>query len=66
MTRKGNVLGIEQLVFDESKFEGQKICRLKERIMLLVVHKSIKEAIEEASLTGFMFVSDDEYCPSML
>ena len=28
LTRKGNVLGIEQLVFDESKFEGQKICAL--------------------------------------
>ena len=66
LSPKGNVVRIKKLVFDESKFEGHKIVRLKERIMLLVVHKSIKEAIEAASLTGLMFVSDDEYCPSML
>jgi hypothetical protein len=60
------VIDIESMCFDESKMEGYKIFRLNESIMHVVVHRSIKEAIEEAGLTGFMFVTDDEYEPGMI
>lgn len=63
---KGNVLNIEAMCLDEQKLEGHKVCRLEERVMHIVVHKSVKEAVEAADLTGFLFVSDDEYEPSMI
>ncbi len=66
LTSKGSIMGIMKMKFDESKMQGHKIFRLQERVMLVVVHKSIKEAVENAGLTGFMFVSDDEYEPSMI
>jgi len=66
LSRQGNVLEIEEMCFDESKLSGHKICRLQESIMHVVVHKSIKKAIENAELTGFMFLTDDEYEPGML
>ena len=65
-SRQGNILEIEEMVFDEDKLSGHKIFRLKESIMHIVVHKSIKEAIENAGLTGFMFLTDEEYEPGML
>lgn len=66
LSRQGNVLEIEEMCFDESKLLGHKIVRLQESVMHMVVHKSIKEAIESAGLTGFMFLTDDEYEPGML
>nr|QKW94282.1 hypothetical protein [Myxococcus xanthus] len=66
MSGRGNVLQIKEMCLDEDKLQGQKICRLREDIMLIVVHKSIKEAVEQAALTGFMFISDDEYEPGMI
>lgn len=66
LSERGNVLQIEQMCLDEEKLKGNKICRLKEDIMLTVVHKSIKEAVENAGLTGFLFVADDEYEPGMI
>ncbi|MEJ2612313.1 MAG: hypothetical protein P8179_20170, partial [Candidatus Thiodiazotropha sp.] len=60
------VIDIESMCFDESKMDGYKIFRLNESIMHIIVHRSIKEAVEEAGLTGFMFVTDDEYEPSMI
>jgi hypothetical protein len=60
------VIDIESMCFDESKMEGYKIFRLNESIMHIIVHRSIKEAVEEADLTGFMFVTDEEYEPSMI
>jgi hypothetical protein len=60
------VIDIESMCFDESKMQGHKIFRLQESIMHVVVHRSIKEAIEEDGLTGFMFVTDDEYEPGMI
>jgi len=65
-SRQGNILEIEEMVLDEDKLSGHKIFRLKESIMHIVVHKSIKEAIEKAGLTGFMFLTDEEYEPGML
>ena len=65
-SRQGNIVEIENMIFDENKLSGHKIFRLKESIMHIVVHKSIKEAIENAGLTGFMFLTDDEYEPGML
>ena len=65
-SRQGNILEIEEMVLDEDKLSGHKIFRLKESIMHIVVHKSIKEAIENAGLTGFMFLTDEEYEPGML
>jgi len=66
LSRQGNVLEIEAMCLDESKLSGHKVFRLQESIMHLVVHKSIKEAIERAGLTGVMFLTDDEYEPGML
>ena len=66
MNNQGNVLGIEEMALDEEKLKNHKICRLQEDIMLIVVHRSIKDAVEEAGMTGFMFVADDEYEPGMI
>ncbi len=60
------IIDIESMHFNENKMQGHKIFRLQESIMLVVVHRDIKEAIENAGLTGFMFVTDDEYDPSMI
>lgn len=60
------IIDIESMCFDENKMQGLKIFRLQESIMHIVVHRSIKEAIEAAGLTGFMFVTDDEYEPGMI
>lgn len=66
LSAQDNVIEIEAMCFDENKLRGHKIFRLQEHIMLLVVHRSIKEAIENAGLTGFMFLTDDEYEPGMI
>lgn len=66
LSRQGNVLDIEEMHLDEQKLEGYKICRLKEDTMLIIVHKSIKEAVDNAALTGFMFVTDEEFEPGMI
>jgi len=66
LSRKGNVLEIEKMVLDEEKMQGHNIFRLQESIMHIVVHKTIKEAIEAEKLTGFMFVPDEEFEPGML
>lgn len=66
LSRKGNIIAVRTMKFDENKMQGHKIFRLQERVMLIVVHRSIKEAVEIAGLTGFMFVTDDEYDPSMI
>ncbi|SHN23614.1 hypothetical protein SAMN05216179_2697 [Gracilibacillus kekensis] len=66
ISERGTVLDIEKMVFDEEKLEGYKLCRLQEDSMLVVVHRSIKEAIEKAGLTGFLFVTDDEFEPGMI
>lgn len=66
LSARGNVLQIEKMCLDEEKLKDHKICRLQEDIMLAVVHKSIKEAVEGAGLTGFLFVADDEYEPGMI
>lgn len=66
LSSQGNVLSIEKMRFDDSKLDGHKIFRLYEDIMLLIVHRSIKEAVENAGLTGLMFVTDEEYEPGMI
>lgn len=66
MSGKGNVLDIEVMSLDEEKLKGQKVVRLQEDIMLMIVHRTIKEAVEEAGLTGFLFLADDEYEPGMI
>lgn len=66
LSPQDNIIDIEEMCFDESKLSGHKIFRLQEHIMLLIVHRSIKEAVENAGLTGFMFLADDEYEPGMI
>ena len=66
LSPQDNVIDIESMCFDEDKLSGHKIFRLQEHIMLLIVHRSIKEAVENAGLTGFMFLTDDEYEPGMI
>lgn len=60
------IIDIERMCFDENKMQGLKMFRLNESIMHIVVHRSIKEAIEEAGFTGFLFVTDEEYEPGMI
>lgn len=66
LSRKGRVLAIEKMVIDEARLQGHKIVRLFESIMHVVVHRSVKEAVEAEGLTGFMFVSDDKFEMGML
>lgn len=63
---QGNVVSIERMYLDEEKCSGQKMFRLQEDSMLIIVHRCIKEAVETAGLQGFMFVTDDEYEPGMI
>ena len=60
------IFGIEKIVFDEDKFQDQKIFRLKEKSILMVVHVDIKIALEDAGLTGLMFVKDEEWKLGMI
>ena len=60
------VIDVETMVFDESKIQGRKIFMLGEIPLLIVVHKSIKEIVEAQGLTGFAFISSDEYEPGMI
>ncbi|ATB49467.1 imm11 family protein [Corallococcus macrosporus] len=66
MSNRGNVLQIREMRLSEDKLQGHGICRLREDLMLIVVHRRIKEAIEAAALSGFMFITDDEYEPGMI
>ncbi len=60
------IIDIEQLVFDENKMEGHKIFRLEESILHIVVHRSVKEAMEKAGITGVTFLTDNEFEPGMI
>lgn len=62
----GKLMGVNSIVFDEKKIEGHKIFMLGEIPLLIVAHKSIKEAVEEHGLTGFVFLAQDEYEPGMI
>lgn len=66
LSRKGSVIAIEKMVIDEARLQGHKIVRLFESVMNVVVHRSVKEAVEAEGLTGFMFVSDDNFEVGML
>jgi len=46
-------MGIMKMRLDESKMAGHEIFRLKERGMLVVVNKTIKEAVEKPALQVF-------------
>ena len=61
LSPKGNVLEIARMCLAEERLVGQKIFRLQEDSMLVIVHKSIKEAVERAGLNGFMFMTDEQY-----
>jgi len=60
------IIEIEKLSFDEDKMSGHKIFRLEESILHIIVHKSIKEAMEASKITGVMFLTDDEFEPGMI
>lgn len=56
-----NMIDVEIMVLDESKIQEHKIFMLAEIPMLIVVHKSIKDIVEKQGLTGFRFISEEEY-----
>ena len=60
------IIDIDRLVFDENKMRGHNIFRLEESILHVVVHKSVKEAMECANITGVMFLTDDEFEVGMI
>ena len=62
----GEIMSIERMVFDESKIQGHKIFMLGELPLVIIVHRSIKEAAEAEGLTGIRFFSDDEYEPGII
>lgn len=66
LSPRGNVIEIERMKLDEDKLKGHKIVRLQESVSLIIVHESIKKAVEDAGLTGFLFISDDEYEPGLI
>lgn len=66
LSSRGNIMGIEKMVFDEKKIGGQKMFLLGELPLLIVVHRSVKEAVEANGLTGFVFLSEEEYEPGMI
>lgn len=64
--KTGLLLGFDSIVFDISNIHGQKIFRLAEDETLVVVHSSIKIAVEKAGLKDFLFVSDKEWQSGMV
>ena len=57
----GNIMGVGEMVFDESKIQNHKIFLLSEVPSLIIVHESIKNAVESENLTGFLFIADKDY-----
>jgi|GEM_PF-5480116 len=66
LSPRGNVIEIDRMKLDEDKLKGHKMVRLQESVSLIIVHESIKKAVEDAGLTGFLFISDDEYEPGLI
>ena len=62
----GFMYGVEKMVFDEAKFMQQKMFRLKENMMLIIVRKDIKDAIENEKLTGIKLIEDVMWQPGMI
>ena len=62
----GGIIDVKKMVFDRHKIQEHKIFMLGEVPMLVIVHKSIKEIVESLGLTGFKFISQDEYQPGDL
>ena len=63
---RGGIMDVNKMVFDSHKIQEHKIFMLGEIPMLVIVHKSIKEIVEQLGLTGFRFISQDEYQPGDL
>jgi len=58
----GTIEFIDKLVLDESKIPPElKIFRLANRATLIVMHKSIKDAILDAGITGCVFYKVEDY-----
>jgi hypothetical protein len=49
------------LVIDESKTGGLLLFRLAEKVTAIVVHESVKRAIEAAGIPGFVFYGPGEW-----
>jgi hypothetical protein len=62
----GFIEEIFNMVFDESKAHGLKFFRLYELENLIVVHKTVKEGIENAELTGMKFLKDSDWEPGII
>lgn len=54
--RRNGVLEFKALHLDYSKVQGAKLFRLFEKTTVIVVHESVKEAIEKARLRGLRLV----------
>lgn len=59
-SRMGDV-DFESLVIDESKTGGALLFRLAENVSAIVVHESVKAAIEAAGIPGFVFYGPGEW-----
>lgn len=67
LSPRGNVIEIERMKLDESKLKGHKMVRLQESAgTLVIVHESIKNAVDNAGLRGFLFLRDHEYKPGFM
>jgi hypothetical protein len=49
------------LVLDESRINGQLMFRLAENLSAIVVHESVRRAIEAAGIPGFVFYGPGEW-----
>lgn len=58
----GDIKRIRKLVLDESRIPAElRIFRLSNRKIIAVVHQSIKDAIDDAGITGCVFYRPEEY-----
>ncbi len=58
----GDIKFVNRMVFDESKIPGElRIFRLAKMTVLPVIHQSVKDAIENARLTGCLFYHPEDY-----
>jgi hypothetical protein len=66
IVKRERIFRIKKIAFDESKFGEFKFFRLAEKSSLIVVHASIKQALEDNGMTGIMFISDEQWKPGMI
>ncbi len=55
------LIHIHELSLDESKIKGLLIFRLAENTNTIIVHESVKQAVESAGIDTVSFIKPEDY-----